>query len=283
MSAPLLHAPQVSTMGSKSQTSVVGPAEVSQAADPQVAVLERRVADLQQDCLELEHFLRAATHDLEEPLRMISSFGELLVHEHGEQLEGSAREYLGYVCDGAARMQTLLRDLVSYSRLTTKAGSHAWVSLAEIIEDVEIDLASTLEREGGRIDMVGDLPRVYVVRSLVHQVVQQLVSNAIRFRRRDVPPQVRVSAVATGHGLRIEFADNGEGLDPRHSERVFEPFVRLHPRGRYRGSGLGLAICRRAIEHHGGRITLRSTPGHGTVVVFSLPDTGPQPDGDQHS
>ncbi|MBA3685490.1 MAG: response regulator [Planctomycetes bacterium] len=218
---------------------------------------------------ELEQFAYIASHDLQEPLRMISNYLSLLDRRYAAELDDQARKYIHYAVDGAARMTLLVRDLLSLAQ----TGS-APLERKEI--DAAIPLAAALDnlalkvRESAAMVSAGELPRITADQGLITQVFQNLIANALKFRS-ERPPEVRVTAVRDGAFQVFSVADNGIGIAPEQQERVFEIFQRLHAIGAYPGSGIGLALCKRIVARHGGTIGVESTPGTGSRFWFTLP------------
>ena len=225
---------------------------------------------------ELEQFAYVASHDLQEPLRMVSSFTQLLAQRYGDKLDQDAREFIGYAVDGANRMQRLIQDLLSYSRITTRGQLFSPVDAHDALGEAIINLQSAI-RESGALVTNEDLPRVLGDRTQIVQVFQNLIGNGIKFRKPGEPPRVHLRAErdAAGAGFwAFSVADNGIGIAPRHFERLFVIFQRLHGKKEYPGTGIGLALCKRIVERHGGRIWLESEEGKGSIFSFTLPSEG---------
>lgn len=225
---------------------------------------------------ELQDFAYVASHDLQEPLRKIQAFGGRLEDKFGDKLEGRGRDYLDRMLDAAARMQRLINDLLTFSRVTTKAQPFVPVDLSEVAEDVVSDLETRIEDTGGSVK-VEELSEVEADPTQMRQLLQNLIGNALKFHREDVPPVVKVESRLLGepggqkNGLcEVRVADNGIGFDEKYLDRIFTPFERLHGRMEYGGTGIGLAVCRKIVERHGGEITAESKPGEGTTFIFTL-------------
>jgi signal transduction histidine kinase len=238
---------------------------------------ERRLAaqrrELERSNAALNEFAFVASHDLQEPLRKIVSFGERLGTTAGPLLEGNARQYLDRMLDAATRMRTLISDLLAYSQIATNAARFTPTSLAAIAREVVADLETTIADTGGRI-AVGTLPAIDADALQMRQLFQNLLSNALKFRRPDAPPVVHLDAsVSRDDVCTITVADNGIGFKQEHDEKIFRMFERLHTRTQFRGSGMGLAICRKIVERHGGNITATSIVGEGTTFTITLPVT----------
>ena len=231
--------------------------------------LKQTVQALARSNRELEQFAYVASHDLQEPLRMVASYTQLLARRYEEKLDDDARDFIRYAVDGANRMQRLISDLLSYSRVSSRgrqpeeADSHA--ALVEAVANLAAAIA-----EGGAIVTNDDLPTVRADRSQLVQLFQNLIQNAVKFRSGQ-PPHVHVSAARRDAEWVFSVRDNGIGIAPEHRERVFEIFQRLHRRDEYGGTGIGLALCKRIAERHGGQIWLESEVGAGSTFHFSLP------------
>ncbi len=230
--------------------------------------------ELRRSNAELEQFAYVASHDLQEPLRKIQAFGDLLGTKHGAALPEEGRGYVGKMKASAGRMSRLIDDLLSFSRVTTHAKPFTRVNLADTVREVVDDLELRAEKVGGRIE-VGELPEVEGDAVQMRQLFQNLIGNALKFHRPDVPPVVRVSAEHGAGGWTIAVADNGIGFEDRHAARIFQVFQRLHGRDEYEGTGVGLAICRKIVDRHGGTITAHGRPGEGATFVVTLPAPTP--------
>ncbi len=228
--------------------------------------------ELRRSNRDLQGFAYVASHDLQEPLRMVSSFTQLLARRYGDILDRDGKEFIGYAVDGANRMQELIRGLLSYSRVQTRGGEFRDVDLGSVMDDVRINLSRSMEESGAELE-VGPLPVVRADRTQMVQLLQNLVGNALKFRREDAAPRVRVHASREpGSDLwRITVSDNGIGIEEEYRERVFQVFQRLHVRSSYEGTGIGLALCRRIVERHGGGIRVESGEGHGSDFILTLP------------
>jgi len=232
------------------------------------AGLARAMADVQRSNRELEQFAYVASHDLQEPLRMVASFTQLLEQRYSEQLDERAKKYINYAVDGAMRMQRLINDLLTYSRINTKGQSlepvESWVALDEALRNLSTTIA-----ESETVITHDDLPAVRADATQLLQVFQNLIANAIKFRRAD-SPRIHVSARDLGATWLFSVADNGIGIEDQYAERVFVIFQRLHTREEYPGTGIGLAVVKRIVERHGGKIWFESEPGRGTTFYFTL-------------
>jgi signal transduction histidine kinase len=249
--------------------------------DLQHQVRERQLAEgrLARSNKELEHFAYIASHDLQEPLRMIGSFLQLLAAESGDRVGEEGREYIRFAVDGAQRMQQLIEDLLAYSRVDRKGRPFAPTDMEGVLASVLADLRHVIEDSGAAVDH-DPLPTVMADGVQMTQLLQNLVLNGIKFRGR-AAPRVRVSARPGDGEWIFSVADNGIGIEPQHLEKVFVIFQRLHTRDEYPGTGIGLAVCQRIVERHGGRIWAESEPGRGSTFFFTIPlapAPGPEPE-----
>ena len=225
---------------------------------------------LEQSNRELEDFAYVASHDLQEPLRKIQAFGDLLRSRHAAALPDQARDYIERMQSAARRMQVLINDLLSFSRVTTKAQPFVRVDLGAVARDVVRDLEVRAHETGGEI-RIGPMPVIDADPLQMRQLLQNLTGNALKFHRPGVPPCVEVRGEIEHGRCRITVSDNGIGFDEKYAERIFTIFERLHPREKYEGTGIGLAICRKIAERHGGEIRARGVPGAGATFVVTLP------------
>jgi PAS domain S-box-containing protein len=235
--------------------------------------LKNAVESLARSNEELEQFAYVASHDLQEPLRMVSSFTQLLAQRYEDRLDDDAREFIGFAVDGANRMQRLIQDLLEYSRVTTRGRAPSPLDAHDALGEAVRNLQAAIQ-EAGALVSNGELPRILGDRTQIAQVFQNLVGNAIKFHKPGEPPRVHVSAerCADQPGYwSFRIADNGIGIEPRHFARLFVIFQRLHGKREYPGTGIGLALCKRIVERHGGRIRLESEAGRGTTILFTLP------------
>lgn len=241
-------------------------------------VTERRRAaeEIAERTRELERYATVASHDLQEPLRKIRTFGALLVEECADALSESGREYVARMSSAATRMQALIDDLLTLARTSTSATRATRVGLQAVVRDALLDLDVALSESGAAVE-VGDLPAVHADPVQMRQLFQNLLANAIKFRRPGVPPRVVVSARSAGTPAvaEVTVSDNGIGFDDRHIEQIFAPFQRLHGRHEYGGNGIGLAVCRRIVERHRGAIRAHSVVGEGSTFVVTLPLAAP--------
>jgi PAS domain S-box-containing protein len=230
-------------------------------------------AKLEESNRDLQDFVYIASHDLREPLRKIASFGTLLQDSLEGQLDEDQQENFGFMIDGAKRMQAMVDDLLTYSRVTTKAKPIELVDLNQVIEDLKsLELATMLEETRGTISVPEALPPVNGDSSQLHQLLQNLIANGIKFRREGVKPEITIRARGIQKDMaRLEIQDNGIGIDEKYHEQIFTMFKRLHSRERYEGTGIGLAVCQKIVRRHGGEIGVKSTPGKGATFWFTLP------------
>ncbi|WP_092781013.1 sensor histidine kinase [Actinokineospora terrae] len=233
------------------------------------AALDARTEDLKRSNAELEQFAYVASHDLQEPLRKVASFCQLLERRYKGQLDDRADQYIGFAVDGAKRMQVLINDLLAFSRVGRHARDRVPVAGADLVAQAETNLAEAIG-EAGAVVEVGELPTVLGEAPLLTAVFQNLIGNAVKFRGTQ-PPVVRITAERDGEHWLFTVVDNGIGIEPEFAERVFVIFQRLHGKDAYPGTGIGLAMCRKIIEYHGGRIWLDPADDGGTRFRFTLP------------
>jgi PAS domain S-box-containing protein len=233
------------------------------------AALERQAGELERSNAELEQFAYIASHDLQEPLRMVASFTQLLARRYRDKLDADADDFIAYIIEGAVRMQDLIDDLLAFSRLGRSGKALAPTDCTEVLANVCANLRKTIEDSGAELT-IDALPTIVAERSQLLQVFQNLVGNALKFHKENETPRVQVGSRRQGHEWLFWVRDNGIGVDPQYSERIFQVFQRLH-RKDYAGTGIGLAICKKAVESHGGRIWIESMPDQGSVFYFTIP------------
>lgn len=231
---------------------------------------ERLIGELARSNKELEQFAYVASHDLQEPLRMITGFVSLLERKYKGRLDQKADKYIRFAVDGALRMQKLIEGLLAYSRVSTRGVEFRRVDLAKVFHDAAANLSSAI-REGKARVAGDDLPAVVGDETQLLQLLQNLIGNAVKFRKPDVPPEVRVSAQKKGNEWVFEVRDNGIGIRKEDFPGLFQVFQRLHTGEEYPGTGIGLAVCKKIVERHGGRIWVESVPGEGTSFFFTMP------------
>ena len=219
---------------------------------------------------ELEKFAYVASHDLQEPLRMVASFLQLLEKKYGNQLDDKAKEYIGYAVGGAKRMKELILDMLEYSRVSSSAIQYENVNVNKIVEEVKLNLLPSIENENATI-IVGNLPTVKGIKSQIFQLIQNLVGNAMKYKSKDRNVVVTIAASELEKEWEISISDNGIGIDEQHYEKIFVIFQRLHHKNEYTGTGIGLAICKKIVDKHGGRIWVQSEVGNGSSFIFTIP------------
>ena len=233
--------------------------------------LRRKSEELARSNEELQQFAYIASHDLQEPLRAISGFTELLERRYRGQIDERADRYINFIIDGTNQMQQIILDLLAYSRVQTKAHEFDLIDANRALEQALRNLQVTIRDRGARVTVDGPLPEIFADGIQITQVFQNLIGNALKFQKSGATPEIRVSAAREGSDWVFSVADNGIGIDARHLGRIFMLFQRLHAKGDYEGTGIGLAICKRIVERHGGSIAVRSTPGAGSTFTFSIP------------
>lgn len=251
------------------------------------ASLRDLTARLERSNRELQDFAYVASHDLQEPLRKISVFGDRLRSKFGEPLGQEGRDYLERILKAARRMQALINDLLSFSRLTTKARPFARVDLGQTVREVMGDLEARIDQLQAEVQ-VGDLPTIEAEPLQMRQLLQNLIGNALKFHRPDEKPLVRISGTVVQETapdaprnapprevLELRVADNGIGFEEKYLDRIFNVFQRLHSRSEYEGTGMGLAIARRIVEQHRGQITAQSSLGRGATFIVRIPTCQP--------
>jgi light-regulated signal transduction histidine kinase (bacteriophytochrome) len=236
------------------------------------AQMRDRAQELARSNAELEQFAYVASHDLQEPLRTITSYLQLIERRYKHKLDDDAAEFIDYTVQASRVMQQLIRDLLSLARVTSRAKPPEPTDLARVLDEVETALDTAISESGAEI-VREPLPTVLADAGQLRQLLQNLVSNALKFRG-SKPPRVVVSAERTGEEWRVAVVDNGIGIEPKYKERVFEIFKRLHRSEEYSGTGIGLAVCKKIVERHGGRIWLESEPGEGATFSFTVPAVG---------
>jgi len=232
--------------------------------------LEQRTRDLQKSNADLTQFAYVASHDLQEPLRMVGSYVGLLAKRYRGKLDETADEYVQFAVDGASRMQALISDLLVYSRAGTQAVHKQPVAFDTIVQRALANLSLVIS-ETSAVVHLGELPVVQADTVKLTQVLQNLIANAVKFRKPGVAPEISILATRVGGEWMFSVGDNGIGFDIRYSEKIFQVFQRLHGVGKYSGNGIGLAISKRIVEHHGGRLWADSQLGIGSTFFFTLP------------
>lgn len=242
------------------------------------AMLKLKLEELARSNAELEQFAYISSHDLQEPLRMIASYLQLLQRKYQGKLDDKADKYIYFAVDGASRMQNLINDLLEFSRVTTKAREFEPTDCKSILKQVVFDLEVSIKENEAHVSY-DSLPVVMADSSQLTQVFQNLISNAIKFRS-EKTPEIEISAKKKDNQWLFAVQDNGIGVDPKFSERIFEVFKRLNKRDEYPGTGIGLSICKKIVERHGGQIWIEAEPGKGSIFYFTLPITQKFHEGD---
>jgi signal transduction histidine kinase len=243
--------------------------------------LARKVEELARSNADLEQFAYVASHDLQEPLRMVAAYTQLLAERYRGKLDENADKFIGHASEGALRMQTLIQDLLAFSRVGRNGIACGRVDCDAAMAEVLKSLGPAIQ-ESGAVVTHGELPPVWADRSQMAQVFQNLVGNAIKFRGKE-PPVISVQAEKAGQQWLFSVSDNGIGIAPEYAENIFVVFQRLHARTEYPGNGIGLAICKKIIERNGGKIWVEAQAGlgsdhgsgHGSVFKFTMPCDGP--------
>jgi hypothetical protein len=231
--------------------------------------LKRHAQELERSNAELEQFAYVASHDLQEPLRTIASYTQLLARRYRDKLDSDANEFMDFIVDAATRMQDLINDLLSYSRVGTRGHEFQPTDLNKVLENALQNLDLRIKDSGATVTF-DNLPTLLGDDRQLLQLFQNLIGNALKFRG-EVPPKVHVGVIQHPGEYVFSVRDNGIGIDPQYAERIFLVFQRLHARGEYPGTGIGLAICKKIVERHGGRIWVESAPGKGSTFRFTIP------------
>ena len=248
---------------------VLGEARACESRVRAKKALAAKAEQLERSNTELEQFAYVASHDLQEPLRMVAGFTQLLARRYTGQLDEEADQFIGHAVDGVKRMQQLIQDLLSYSRVGSHGSEFEPVDMSGALQWALLNLEAALEESGGRVTH-GNLPVVSGDPTQLGQLLQNLIGNALRFCESD-GPEIHLDAEQHGGQWVFLVQDNGIGIEPQYHERVFEIFQRLHARTEYEGTGVGLAVCKRIVQRHGGHIWVESTPGEGSTFFFTLP------------
>lgn len=240
------------------------------------AELNETNGELERSNRELQDFAFVASHDLQEPLRKIQAFGDRLRTVQSDKFDEKGLDYLTRMQNAAERMHTLINDLLTYSRVTTKAAPFAEADLAKVAREVISDLEVSIEEKNASVT-VGDLPKLDADALQMRQLLQNLIANALKFQSEGVAPKVSITSepsepnTAGEESIKLLVTDNGIGFEEKYLDRIFTPFQRLHGRNEYEGTGIGLAVCRKIVERHGGKLTAKSAPGEGTTFIATLP------------
>jgi light-regulated signal transduction histidine kinase (bacteriophytochrome) len=236
-------------------------------------LLREQARELERSNRDLEQFAYVASHDLQEPLRKVASFTQLLQKRYGDQLDERADQYIEFAVDGARRMQRLIQDLLAFSRVGRSGAPPEDVDLEAVLEQVLHDLGERIAESGAQVTH-DPLPVVRGERALLTTLLMNVVSNAIKFRHPDRPPRVHLTARRGERAWELACTDNGIGIEPQYAERVFVIFQRLHPKDVYSGTGIGLALVKRVVEHHGGRVWVEPSDTGGATVCWTLRAAG---------
>lgn len=231
--------------------------------------IERAVKELERSNKELEQFAYIASHDLQEPIRMVMLYTQMLKDRYSEIFDNEAQIYLNFLEEGSVRMYNLINDMLEYSRITAKGIAYEQIDCNEIVKEVINDLKYTIEREKATI-VYDNLPSIVCNKTQIRQLFQNIISNAIKFRNEN-PPLIDIKCESNNGNWLFSISDNGIGIDSKHFERIFVIFQRLHTRDKYPGTGIGLAICKKIIDRHGGHIYVKSEKGKGSVFYFTIP------------
>jgi light-regulated signal transduction histidine kinase (bacteriophytochrome) len=227
-------------------------------------------AALKRSNQELEEFASVASHDLQEPLRMISGYLKLIVRRYQDLLDQDGREFIAFAVDGAQRMQVMIDDLLSYSRVTTQGKTFSLIETAAVLQRALLNLKIAVDEAGARVTHEA-MPAVMGDARQIERLFQNLIGNGLKYRRPGDVPEIHVSAQKMDSEWVFGIRDNGIGIDPKYFDRIFGIFQRLHTREQYAGTGIGLAICKKTVERHGGRIWVESEEGKGATFYFTLP------------
>jgi len=233
-------------------------------------ILSAQAAELSRSNAELEQFASVASHDLQEPLRKVQTFAAQLTASEHDRLSEQGQDFLRRMSDAAARMRTLIDDLLMFSRVSTKGRPFVAVDLGEIVAKVLLHLELSIKESGARVT-VDVLPTIEADPVQMRQLLQNLIGNALKFRREGVVPDVQVSFEVTDHVAELTVKDNGIGFDEQYATRIFGAFERLHGAAEYAGTGIGLALCRKIVERHHGTITANSGLGNGATFTVRFP------------
>ena len=271
-SADRIAAGEMVEPGSTHRRDEIG--SLSRAMTTMVRSLIHQADELKRSNADLEQFAYVASHDLQEPLRMVSGFTGLLKRRYGGKLDADADEYIEFAVSGANRMQSLINDLLSYSRVGREEVAAKAVDTQVALDQALANLQTAIEERKALVSC-GQLPTVMANHGMLVRLFQNLIANALKFCKAE-RPIVRIQAERRGGEWVLSVADNGIGIEPQYQDRIFLIFQRLHKQSEYPGTGIGLAVCKRIVERNGGRIWLESEPGKGTTFFFTLPATGGQ-------
>jgi PAS domain S-box-containing protein len=237
--------------------------------------LEEYAQELKKSNTELEQFAYVASHDLQEPLRMVGSYCQMLQRRYKGKLDKDADEFIGFAVEGALRMQQMINDLLSYSRVGRNGKGLVDIAVEDVVKSAVANLQASIAESDAKVTW-DPLPTLRGEKVQLLQLFQNLIGNAVKFRADDRPLEVRVSAQQEADSWHFTVKDTGIGIEAQYLDRIFLIFQRLHDRTKYKGTGIGLAVCKKVVEHHGGRIWVESEPGEGTTFHFTLSGSGPQ-------
>ena len=242
---------------------------MQEAQENSLKQLKAREKELKRSNKELEQFAYVASHDLQEPLRMVSSYTQLLEKRYKDQLDQDAKDFIGFAVDGANRMQRLINDLLSYSRVNTRGQPFITVDSQSVLGQAIANLHSHIE-ETGAVVTTDNLPEIKGDESQLLRLFQNLIENALKFSGSE-SPRIHISAKNQKNSWLFSIKDNGMGIDPKYKDKIFVIFQRLHSKTEYKGTGIGLSICKRIVERHGGHIWVESTLNEGSTFYFTIP------------
>jgi light-regulated signal transduction histidine kinase (bacteriophytochrome) len=257
--------------GSNESTRVVILNDVT-SQEQRIQALDNKIQQLKNSNKDLEHFAYVASHDLKEPLRKIVAFSERLHKKYASLLEGDGLVYLSRMIDATQRMQTFIDDLLMFSRFSRDTSEKTEVDLNEILRGVLSDLDMQIESTNAKIEY-DSLPKIKGVKTQMTQLIQNLISNALKFKKQDISPAIKIKCTDFTTDYQIKISDNGIGFDEADAERIFVIFQRLNGRSEYEGTGIGLAICKKIVENHGGTISAQGQLNEGATFLFTLPKT----------
>ncbi len=233
--------------------------------------IKQRTEELERSNQELEQFAYVASHDLQEPLRTIAGYLQLIERRYKGKLDKDADEFIAYAVNGAHRLGVIINDLLAFSRVGTRGKPFVQVNAVEVVDEVLQGMKASIDNAEARIE-IGKLPEISADPNQFRQLMQNLISNGLKFRHPDRTPVIRVEATKTDGSWTFSVQDNGIGFEPQYEEKIFMAFKRLHTQDKYPGSGIGLAICRKIVQRHGGRIWAESVPGEGSTFKFTIPE-----------
>ena len=231
--------------------------------------LQKQAKELAISNAELEQFAYVASHDLQEPLRMVTSFLTQLEKKYGDIIDDKGKKYIGFAVDGAKRMRQIILDLLEFSRVGRTEETKGKLNLVEVVKEIQILFRKQIEEKKASIQ-IGKLPVIHANKALLRQVFQNLISNALKYARKDMPPQIRITARKLKNHWQFCVADNGIGINEEYFDKIFIIFQRLHNRNEFPGTGMGLAVTKKIIENLGGKIWLESKEGKGSTFYFTL-------------